>query len=900
VIRRADRVWAVIAGGGTAGHVLPAVAIGQALVRRGHSRQSIHFVGSSRGMEGRLVPDAGFSITLLPGRGIARRWTVDNLVAVGGLLAATLRALLLVGRLRPSVVIAVGGYASAAAALAAVVWRIPLVVAEQNAVPGLANRLAGRFAAACAVSFPGTPLPRAVVTGNPVRPEMLAVDRSDKGRARARAALGLPDDVLVVAAAGGSLGARRVNQAVLGLARAWAERPGLAIRHVVGERDFAELRQAAPAPTPGGLVYQQVGFENRMDLLLGAADVAIQRAGASTVAELTAVGVPAILVPLPGAPGDHQSANAHRLAEAGAAQVIADGDLDATRLAGELDALLADPGQRQAMAAAARGLARPHAAEAVAGLAEAHARDAQPDLGPLPGPGGDHPGGEEPGGDGSRGAGGEPGDRVGRSGRGDRSQGGGLDLRHPRRVHIVGIGGAGMSAIAGVLVAMGHHVSGTDTAGSERLRRLQAVGARIRVGHDAQALGDADVVAVSTAIPPDNPEVVEAGRRGLRVWRRAEVLAAICAERRTVAVAGTHGKTTTSAMLAAVLRASGRSPSYIVGGDLIGGGAGAAWDTSCEWLVVEADESDGTFLELPAEAVIVTSVEPDHLDFYGDEATLRAAFRTFVQRAGGPRVLCADDAGAMALVGAPAGEAAAMPGVLTYGTSEAANVHVEAVSLGRAGSRFSMRIHPMSGVSGEPSVTFGPFQVAVPGMHNLRNAAAAVTMAHALGVPWDEAGRGLGTYRGVARRFEPRGERDGVTFVDDYGHLPGEVAAVLATAAGGGWSRVIAVYQPHRYTRTASLWRQFSDAFCGADVLLVTDVYPAGESPQPGVTGRLIFDAVTAAHPADDVRYVASLDAAAAELQGILRPGDLCLTIGAGDVTTLPDRFVAPGRPPGE
>jgi undecaprenyldiphospho-muramoylpentapeptide beta-N-acetylglucosaminyltransferase len=354
--------------------VVPAIAIGQALVQRGHPIDRVHFVGSRRGMEGRMVADAGFAITLLPGRGISRRLTWRNAGAIAGLAVGAARAMVLVGRLRPSVVITVGGYASVPAALAAVAWRVPLVVAEQNAVPGLANRLAGRFAAACAVSFPGTPLRRAVLTGNPVRGHILAADRSVSGRAQARAELGLPPDALVVAAAGGSLGARRINDAVLGVAASWAARPGVAIRHVLGDRDFDEFLGAAPKPSPGGLVYQQVRFEDRMDLLLSAADVAVQRAGASTVSELTVVGVPAVLIPLPGAPGDHQAANARRLAAAGAAVVIPDDELDVARLAAQLDSLLGDDEVRHAMAAAARSLAHPDAADAVASLAEEHAR----------------------------------------------------------------------------------------------------------------------------------------------------------------------------------------------------------------------------------------------------------------------------------------------------------------------------------------------------------------------------------------------------------------------------------------------------------------------------------------------------------------------------------------------
>jgi len=377
-LRRASRpgngVWAVIAGGGTGGHVVPAIAIGRALVDRGRPVESIAFVGSRRGMEARLVPSAGFQVILLPGRGLARRFTWDNVAAVAGLLVATGRAVALMARLRPRVVISVGGYASFPCAVAAIVWRVPLIVAEQNAAPGLANRVVGRFAAACAVSFAATPLPRSVLTGNPVRPEILAVDRSCPSRAAARAELGLPPGRMIVAVAGGSLGARRINEAVLGLAAIWSGRSSVAIHHVVGQRDFETLSSRAPALPHEGLIYHQVAFEDRMDLVLAAADVAVQRAGASTVAELTVVGLPSILVPLPGAPGDHQTANADRLAGAGAAVVVPDADVDPTRLGAELDRLLGDPGLRQRMGDAAKALAHPGAAAAVSALAEERAR----------------------------------------------------------------------------------------------------------------------------------------------------------------------------------------------------------------------------------------------------------------------------------------------------------------------------------------------------------------------------------------------------------------------------------------------------------------------------------------------------------------------------------------------
>jgi UDP-N-acetylglucosamine--N-acetylmuramyl-(pentapeptide) pyrophosphoryl-undecaprenol N-acetylglucosamine transferase len=278
-----------------------------------------------------------------------------------------------VARRRPAVVVALGGYASVPCAFAAVALRVPLVVCEQNAVPGAANRSLARFARAAAVSFPGTDLPRARVTGNPVRPEILAVDRR-RDRDEARAALGLPPDRRVVAAFGGSLGARRINLAVVAALQRWADRGDLAVRHVVGRRDWTLVAEAAPDLSDAALVYAPVEYEDRMDLVLAAADVAVCRAGATTVAELAVVGLPSVLVPLPGAPGDHQTANARHLVDAGAAVLVADAELEGDRLAGEVDALLSDPEALERMSRAAAAFARRDAAEAVAVLVEEHAR----------------------------------------------------------------------------------------------------------------------------------------------------------------------------------------------------------------------------------------------------------------------------------------------------------------------------------------------------------------------------------------------------------------------------------------------------------------------------------------------------------------------------------------------
>jgi UDP-N-acetylglucosamine--N-acetylmuramyl-(pentapeptide) pyrophosphoryl-undecaprenol N-acetylglucosamine transferase len=364
--------WAIIAGGGTAGHVVPGLAVAHALVARGHTPESIHWVGGRRWSEGEVVGAAGFEATLLPGRGIQRRLTADNIGAVWGLTQAGAQALSLVRARRPAVVLAMGGYASVTCALAAATLRVPLVVAEQNAVPGASNRMVGRFAKACAVPFPGTPLPRAVVTGNPVRSEILAVDRSPAGRAAARVALGLPEGRTVVAVFGGSLGALRLNNAVLGAFETWGGRDDLAVRHVVGERDWSLV--TGDARQLDGLFWQPVRYDDQRELSLAAADLAVSRAGGNTVAELAAVGLPSILVPLPGAPGDHQTANARNLADAGAAVLVPDGEMNAGRLVREVEGLLGDPGRLAAMAEAAGRVGRRDAADAVAELVEQCAR----------------------------------------------------------------------------------------------------------------------------------------------------------------------------------------------------------------------------------------------------------------------------------------------------------------------------------------------------------------------------------------------------------------------------------------------------------------------------------------------------------------------------------------------
>ncbi len=449
-----------------------------------------------------------------------------------------------------------------------------------------------------------------------------------------------------------------------------------------------------------------------------------------------------------------------------------------------------------------------------------------------------------------------------------------LDLQEPRRIHIVGIGGAGMSAIALVLSAMGHTVTGSDLKDSPVAERLRSHGIAVAVGHRAENVGAVDAVTYSPAVSLANPEIAAARDHGALVVPRSQALAAICATKRCLAVAGTHGKTTTASMLSLILVEAGMRPSFLIGADVNEVGTNAVWDQG-EWLVVEADECYGTFTAICPALALLTNVEPDHLDHYGTFEDLRAAFGNFVGSASEGAVVSFDDRHAAAI--------GLQHGASSVGIDEGSTYVMTEVMESRSAITFVLH-----GPDGE----LGQLRLGVPGLHNARNAAMAAVGALKAGAPFSAAQSALARFAGVTRRFEFRGEANGVTFVDDYAHLPSEVRAVLATAKAGGWERVVAVFQPHRYSRTAALALQFGTAFADADALVVTDIYSAGEAPVPGVSGRLVADAVRSQDPRLPVTYAPGWDELRRVVAGMLRPGDLCFTMGAGDLTLLPDQLM--------
>lgn len=445
-----------------------------------------------------------------------------------------------------------------------------------------------------------------------------------------------------------------------------------------------------------------------------------------------------------------------------------------------------------------------------------------------------------------------------------------LDLSRVRSIHLIGIGGPGINPLASILAEMGHRVSGSDLKESAGLDRLRAQGVDVHVGNDPAHIGDVEVVGRSTAVPDHNVEVRAALERGLPVLSRADVLAGICDHKRTVAIGGTHGKTTTTAMTALAMVESGLQPSYLVGGDVNEIGSGAVWDGDGEWFVVEADESDGTFLRLGAEVVVVTNVELDHLDHFTDLDALTAGFEEFARPAGTLRLFCADDDGAARVAEAVGGT--------TYGTTPGSDWLIADVVPDGVGSRFTV-----TPPGGAPLAVRLP----VPGVHNVRNATAALAIAVSLGGEPDAVVAALGRFAGVARRFEFRGERAGVTVVDDYAHLPTEVRATVEAAARASWRRVVAVFQAHRYRRVEWFWKEFGQAFDAADLVVIVEPHPGfEETPRPGVSGMLLVRGIQLHRPRAAVAYVPHRDALRSYLTAQLREGDVCLIMQAGGALT--------------
>jgi UDP-N-acetylmuramate--alanine ligase len=446
----------------------------------------------------------------------------------------------------------------------------------------------------------------------------------------------------------------------------------------------------------------------------------------------------------------------------------------------------------------------------------------------------------------------------------------GMFRKRDTRIHFVGIGGIGMSGIAEVLLNLGYGVSGTDVKESDTTRRLASLGATVKYGHHPSHLGEADVVVISSAVKPSNPEVMEARVRQIPVIPRAEMLAELMRMKYGVAVAGSHGKTTTTSLVATVLRLAGLDPTAVIGGKLPSLGSNARLGQG-EYLVAEADESDGSFLKLSPTVAVVTNIDPEHLDHYGTLERLKQTFVDFINKVPfyGLAVLCVDHPQVQAI----------LPSVekrhVTYGLSPQADYRAVDLSFEGLRSRFT---------AVAKGRTLGAVELAMPGQHNVLNSLAVLAVADFLGLSFDVYRQALASFSGVGRRFTVRGEAGGVMVVDDYGHHPEEIRATLAGARSGfPHRRVVAAFQPHRYTRTRDLMGEFARAFNEAEIVAVCDIYPAGEDAIEGVTSARLVDEMRAQGHRGAV-YIPKRADVAAVLGGRIAAGDIFITLGAGDV----------------
>ncbi len=437
-----------------------------------------------------------------------------------------------------------------------------------------------------------------------------------------------------------------------------------------------------------------------------------------------------------------------------------------------------------------------------------------------------------------------------------------------------------MSAIALALAQMGHHVSGVDLRERQVLDRLRAAGVTVHIGHKRSNVVGCDAVTASSAISADLNELDEARRLGVTVLSRAGMLASICAQAKSIAVAGTHGKTTTTSMLMLILAEADLRPSFVIGGDVTDMGTGAQW-TGSDWFVVEADESDGTHLELPLHGTILTNVDVDHLDYYGTIEGIEQAFDQYLAQIPGPKVVCADNARSAAI--------AARHDTVTYGMHESAQVRATRVRADNGSFHFDVE---------RDGAVLTSVYLPLRGEHNVLNATGALAMAIELGVDPQVAAHALAKFGGVARRFDVRGHDAGATFIDDYAHLPTEIDAVLRAArdSGDGWRRTVAVFQPNRYNRMAEMWREYAHAFAAADVVVLTDIYSSGTQPIPGVTGKLVVNAVLDANPKTHVVWLPRREDLIDYLAGHVVDGDVCISMGCGDIASLPDEVLAARR----
>jgi UDP-N-acetylmuramate--alanine ligase len=819
-------VKVAVACGGTGGHVFPGVATARELLSRGHE-VTLWMTGRETELSARKDWDG--PVVEVPAKGFPSGISLQALLTGLRLAQAVWRCCAEMRKDRPDVLLAMGSYASVGPCAAAKRLGVPIVLHEANVIPGKAVRLFAPGSAAVAAGFEETRYhlhrARVSVVGIPLREELTEEARGLPPR---ESAVHAPLRLLVV---GGSMGAHRLNEVVAEtLIRLKKNGLEFSVSHLTGKEDEAVVRSVYAA---AGVTAEVIAFTKYMAPLYHAADLAICRAGASTCAELAYFGLPALFVPYPRAAGDHQAANARALEKRGTADVV-----DESALTPEwLEAYLAQTAaQTGAFGATARGSAPRR-------RAKRHGR-------------------------------------PGRAGGGVRAPAVNQErdsawraeirrwLRMPAtRVHLMGVGGIGMAGVARLLAAKGLVVTGCDGGAPRTMEWLRACNIPATTGHDSTHLENVDWAIYSPALQPGHPERMAAEARGIPLYRRGQVLPVLAEQWKTIAVSGTHGKTTTSAMIAHILRHCGADPSWCIGGELPPAGAPAGVGASA-WLVIEADESDGTLAHYAPEIAVITNVEFDHMEHFASRSAMADCFEAFARQAR-TVVFCADDPEA-ARIGAASGG-------VSYGFSPGAQFRAEILEAGPGGSRFSVEA-----AAGWTAVV----QLSLTGRHNVLNALGALAACMHCGTVPADACAALRSFALPRRRFERVAEARGIRVVADYAHHPTEIRAVIDAARQAGAGRIWAVFQPHRYTRTLALGADFPPAFDGVAGVILLPVYAASE---PSLAGGASEDLLKQfwRHAGAPAELAKDLEQAAEGVAARWKSGDWVLVVGAGDVEDL-------------
>ncbi len=809
----------IITGGGTGGHIFPAIAIANALKSR-LGEENILFIGATGKMEMERVPAAGYRIVGLPIQGIQGRLTLHNLILPFRFFNSMLKARKILKYFAPDVVTGVGGFASAPALWMARWMHIPVVIQEQNAIPGKVNRIAGKTAKWVCVAFQGMekyfPGKNLILTGNPVR-KSIAESHTLKQKGCRHYGFNPEKPVLLVI--GGSQGARSINHAVAGCIGSWAEQ-GIQVIWQTGKAFHAEASSlVAPLKNSPIVVFP---FIDTMELAYGAATLVVSRAGAIAIAEINTAGLPAILAPFPYAAGDHQTCNALALVKACAATMIKDHELS-LKLETEVATLLHDPARLDEMRERSAALAHSDADEKIASLILTLA-GIQTTTEECPS----------------------------------------TELDAVRVVYFLGAGGIGMSALARWFMLKGKKVFGYDRTETPLTRELEKEGMIIHYNDNPESIPEnTDLVVITPAIPSTLNEYRAVLEKKLPMRKRAEILGLISHGLTTIAIAGTHGKTSTSALTTHLLKSAGIPVTAFVGGITKNYNSNFIFTPESRYLVVEADEFDRSFLHLHPDFSVITSTDADHLDIYGTHDSLKEAFISFGNLNGPEKPL---------IVGSHVETRFNKP-FIRYGCSgqlqpyRAENIH-------DTGERAVFDL--VLGTLVLKDITLG-----IPGLHNIENSIAASAAALWCGVTHEQLREGLASYQGVKRRFDIRIRRDDMIYIDDYAHHPRELAACIhAVRKIYPGRKVTGIFQPHLYSRTRDFAEDFARSLEMLDQVILLEIYPAREEPIAGIHAAMLLNLIQK----EDKRLISKEEVIPCLLQ--IKP-EVLLTLGAGDIDTL-------------